>query len=103
MEFESVKVKQPEALRLADALECGAEPDLNEVEKAAAELRRLHEVVDALQIVVATFNSRLDAQQTAIQNALENWEIYFDAYPHMQRGYVIDAITTLREQLKGSL
>ena len=37
-------------------------------------------------------------RQAAVQ-MLEELEIYFDAYPHMQKGYVIDAITDLRTAL----
>ena len=56
--------EQPEALRLADVLDCGypLEPD---VEQAAAELRRLHAENTALKAQVAPQRQPLTTEQIA--------------------------------------
>lgn len=86
--------KQPEALRLADWLETDVW-DLKTPRDAAAELRRLHKAVNALQILVAIRGERIDTQQAVMRQALEALEQLEYGIGHEE------AIAALREQLEG--
>jgi hypothetical protein len=63
--------KQPEALRLADALECAAFLHLVERDMIAAELRRLHEV----NLNLIELAESLNAALTEVCSANPNLEI----------------------------
>ena len=40
------------------------------------------------------------AQRTVMQQALDALELHATQYPHMQKGYTVDAITALKEAMK---
>lgn len=92
---------QPEALRLARQFERSAESLLkldqmigqetrkaSQYARAAAELRRQH--------------SRIEADEALMRQAVEALDLHAKQYPHMQKGYTVDAITALRKRLESS-
>jgi hypothetical protein len=60
--------QQPEALRLADRLDLYATGDAHQqdIEQAAAELRRLHEVEVAYGVMMKQAESRIAAEREAV-------------------------------------
>lgn len=91
---------QPEALRLADAIEKAIRPEaslpLGDWARAAAELRRLHAANERLAAEVANRNRRALAGDEAV-SALANVHAYYEGL-EAQRDALAAELAALKEK-----
>lgn len=91
--------QQPEALRLADAIEKAVRPEaslpLGDWARAAAELRRLHAANEQLATEVANRNRRALAGDEAV-SALANVHAYYEGL-EAQRDALLEALKEMLE------
>lgn len=66
---------------------------------AAAQIAEMAKILGVQQDQIAWKDEQIAKLEAAARMALEALELHAKQYPHMQKGYTVDAITALRDAL----